>query len=63
MTIKNAYELKFRPSSEEEGGAKVPFTRIFGEEDFESDFRWLDLCIVTPGAEIGVHEHLVDDEI
>lgn len=63
MTTKNAYDLEFRPSSEEEGGATVPFARVFGEEDFESNFRWVDLCIVTPGAEIGVHEHLVDDEI
>jgi len=63
MTTKNAYELEFKPSSEEEGGATVPFARIFGQEDFESDFRWVDLCVVTPGAEIGVHEHLVDDEI
>lgn len=63
MTVVQAYELQFKPSSEAEGGASVPFTRIFGEEDFDSDFRWLDLCIVKPGAEIGVHSHQVDDEI
>ena len=63
MTVVQAYDLTFRPSSEAEGGATVPFTRIFGEEDFDSDFRWLDLCIVKPGAEIGGHSHQVDDEI
>jgi mannose-6-phosphate isomerase-like protein (cupin superfamily) len=63
MTVVLASELQFGPSSEAEGGASVPFSRIFGEKDFDSDFRWLDLCIVKPGAEIGVHSHLVDDEI
>jgi mannose-6-phosphate isomerase-like protein (cupin superfamily) len=63
MTVVSASELQFGPSSEAEGGASVPFSRIFGETDFDSHFRWLDLCIVKPGAEIGVHSHLIDDEI
>ena len=63
MTTTNAYEAHFRPSSEKEGGASVPFARVLGKEDFDSDVRWVDLCIVKPGAQIGVHEHLVDDEI
>lgn len=63
MTVVQAYDLQFKPSSEAEGGASVPFTRIFGKGDFDSGFRWFDLCIVTPGAEIGGHSHQVDDEI
>jgi len=63
MAVVQAGELQFRPSSEAEGGANVPFARIFGQEDFESDFRWLDLCIVKPEAEIGIHSHHVDDEL
>jgi mannose-6-phosphate isomerase-like protein (cupin superfamily) len=63
MTVVQAYGLQFKPSSEAEGGASVPFTRIFGKEDFDSGFRWLDLCIVKPGAEISVHSHFVDDEV
>ncbi len=63
MTTKNAYQLDFGPSSEAEGGDTVPFTRVFGPADFESDFRWIDLCIIKPGAEINVHGHQIDDEI
>jgi mannose-6-phosphate isomerase-like protein (cupin superfamily) len=63
MVVKNVYELEFKPSSEAEGGASVPFTRVFGEEEFATDLRWLDLCVVKPGAEISVHAHRVDDEI
>ncbi len=63
MSVVQPGEFQFRPSSEAEGGASVPFARIFGEETFESGFRWLDLCIVKPGAEIGVHAHHVDDEL
>lgn len=63
MSVVQAYDLKFGPSSEAEGGDTVPFTRIFGEDDFDSDFRWLDLCVVKPGAEISGHSHFVDDEL
>ncbi|MGD8489242.1 MAG: cupin domain-containing protein [Anaerolineae bacterium] len=63
MPIVQPDELQFRPSSEAEGGASVPFARIFGEDAFDSGFRWLDLCIVKPGAEIGVHGHQIDDEV
>lgn len=62
-TTMNAYEATFGPSSEKEGGASVPFARVMGKEVFESGLRWVDLCIVKPGAQIGVHEHHVDDEI
>jgi mannose-6-phosphate isomerase-like protein (cupin superfamily) len=63
MPVVQPDELQFRPSSEAEGGASVPFARIFDQEAFDSDFRWLDLCIVKPGAEIGVHGHQIDDEV
>jgi mannose-6-phosphate isomerase-like protein (cupin superfamily) len=63
MTTINAYEATFGPSSEKEGGASVPFARVMGKEAFQSDLRWVDLCIVKPRAQIGVHEHHVDDEI
>jgi mannose-6-phosphate isomerase-like protein (cupin superfamily) len=63
MTVVQPDAFQFRPSSEAEGGASVPFARIFGEEAFDSGFRWLDLCIVKPGAQIGVHAHHVDDEV
>jgi mannose-6-phosphate isomerase-like protein (cupin superfamily) len=63
MSVVQAYDLKFGPSSEAEGGDTVPFTRIFGEDAFDSGFRWLDLCIVKPGAEIGGHSHFIDDEL
>ncbi len=63
MVVKNSYELEFRPSSEAEGGASVPYTRILGQGELSSDFRWLDLCIVKPEAEISFHGHRIDDEI
>jgi mannose-6-phosphate isomerase-like protein (cupin superfamily) len=63
MTVVQVYDLQFGPSSEAEGGDTVPFTRIFGEDDFDSGFRWLDLCIVKPGAEISGHSHFIDDEL
>jgi uncharacterized cupin superfamily protein len=63
MTVVQAYDLPFGPSSEAEGGDTVPFTRVFGEDDFDSGFRWLDLCVVKPGAEIGGHSHFIDDEL
>lgn len=63
MSVVQPGEFQFGPSSEAEGGDSVPFARIFGEEAFDTDFRWLDLCIVKPGAEIGVHAHHVDDEV
>ena len=63
MSVVQPDTLQFRPSSEAEGGASVPFARIFGPEAFDSGFRWLDLCIVKPGAEIGVHAHQIDDEV
>jgi mannose-6-phosphate isomerase-like protein (cupin superfamily) len=63
MSVIQPGEFQFGPSSEAEGGASVPFARIFGKESFDSGFRWLDYCIVKPGAEIGVHAHHVDDEV
>lgn len=63
MAVVQPNEFQFRPSSEAEGGDSVPFARIFGPEAFDSGFRWLDLCIVKPGAEINVHAHHIDDEV
>ena len=55
--IKNYYKEKGQKKSIHGGEGLVDSVKLFGQEDFESQLKYVAFTSIDPGASIGYHSH------